>query len=73
MDLLRLEPRGVADFDLFPYVPSAGAGWTFVVLFGITAIAHFVLMIIYQSWFFIPFILGCIGRMTSYNVLSYEV
>ncbi|KAF2018356.1 putative RTA1 domain protein [Aaosphaeria arxii CBS 175.79] len=60
------QARGIADFDLFPYTPSAPAAWTFVVLFGIAAVLHFGYMVTFQSWFFIPFILGCIGEAGGY-------
>ena len=65
MSLIHLAPRGEADFDLFPYNPSIGAGYAFMVMFGIMAIAHVVLMIMYRSWYFIPFVLGCIGKQDS--------
>ncbi|KAI8932330.1 hypothetical protein NX059_010524 [Plenodomus lindquistii] len=61
-----LSPRGEADFDLFPYNPSDVAGYTFLVLFALLACIHFVLMIIFRSWYFIPFILGCIGEAAGY-------
>ncbi|KAJ4312882.1 hypothetical protein N0V94_007222 [Neodidymelliopsis sp. IMI 364377] len=66
MASLLLAPRGEADFDLFPYIPSIGAGYAFLVLFGIMAAAHLVLMIMYRSWYFLPFLLGCIGEAGGY-------
>jgi uncharacterized membrane protein len=62
MASLILNPRGQADFDLFPYNPSAGAGYAFLVMFGIMAAVHLVLMIMHRAWYFIPFVLGCIGK-----------
>jgi hypothetical protein len=62
MDNYRLTERGLAPFDLYPYNPSNIAGWVFVVIFGIGAVVHFVLMFPLRAWFFIPFILGCIGK-----------
>jgi hypothetical protein len=62
MAIHDLTSRGIADFDLFPYTPSAPAAWAFVVLFAIAAVVHFGLMILTRSWFFIPYILGCIGK-----------
>jgi hypothetical protein len=56
-----LAPRGEANFDLFPYNPSAPAGYAFLAIFGVMAAVHVVLMIMYWSWYFIPFLLGCIG------------
>ncbi|EUC30069.1 hypothetical protein COCVIDRAFT_102317 [Bipolaris victoriae FI3] len=66
MASVHLTPRGEANFDLFPYNPSIGAGYAYMVMFGIMAIAHIVLMSIYRSWYFIPFILGCIGEAAGY-------
>ncbi|KUL90365.1 hypothetical protein ZTR_01994 [Talaromyces verruculosus] len=62
MDHSTLTERGLAPFDLYPYNPSKVAGWVFVVIFGIGAAAHFILMFPLRAWFFIPFILGCIGE-----------
>lgn len=60
-----LIPRD-ADFDLYPYTPSATAGWAFLVLFAAGGIVHLCMMIIYRSWFFIPFILGCAGKIRKF-------
>jgi hypothetical protein len=68
MASLLLSPRGEADFDLFPYNPSAGAGYAFLVMFGTMAAAHFALMIMYRSWYFIPFVLGCVGTLKPESV-----
>lgn len=62
MDGHRLTERKLAPFDLYPYNPSATPAWVFVVLFGIGAVVHFVLMFPLRAWFFIPLILGCIGK-----------
>ncbi|EED17847.1 RTA1 domain protein, putative [Talaromyces stipitatus ATCC 10500] len=66
MDNPRLIGRGLAPFDLYPYNPSKTAGWVFVVIFGIGAAVHFVLMFPLRAWFFIPFILGCVGEAFGY-------
>ena len=58
-------PRGEADFDLYPYTPSAGAGYTFLILFAIGGLAHLIMLIPLRSWFFIPFVLGCVGQLPS--------
>ena len=62
MASLTLDPRGQADFDLFPYNPSAGAGYAYLVMFGMMAAVHLVLMITHRAWYFIPFVLACIGK-----------
>ncbi|KAJ5593682.1 hypothetical protein N7537_010586 [Penicillium hordei] len=53
--------RGEADFDLYMYNPSATAGWIFVALFGICTLVHLFYIFSLRAWFFIPFVLGCIG------------
>jgi hypothetical protein len=68
MTLLLRDASGQADFDLFPYNPSAGAGYAFLVMFGIMAAAHIVLMVMYRSWYFIPFVLGCIGKQKNWTL-----
>jgi hypothetical protein len=61
----NLVPRGDAPFDLYPYTPSAAAGYAFVVMFGIGVLLHFFFTIMLRSWFFIPLFLGCIGKPTA--------
>lgn len=58
----HIATRGTANFDLYPYNPSAAAGWTFVALLGTCAVVHLFYMFKLRAWFFIPFFLGCIGR-----------
>ena len=59
-------PRGEADFDLYPYTPSAGAGYAFLILFAIGGLIHLIMLIPLRSWFFVPFVLGCVGRLPQY-------
>ncbi|GME23622.1 putative RTA1 domain protein [Neofusicoccum parvum] len=61
-----LSTRGEADFDLYPYNPSAAAGYAFVVLFGIGGVVHLVFVWPLRAWFFIPLILGCVGEAFGY-------
>jgi hypothetical protein len=61
MSSREIASRGLADFDLYPYNPSGTAGWAFVVLFGIATLVHLTWIFPLRAWFFIPFILGCIG------------
>lgn len=56
-----IQRRGIAPFDFYPYNPSEVAGWIFVALFAISTVIHFGLAIRYRSWFFIPFLMGCLG------------
>jgi hypothetical protein len=58
----NIASRGLADFDLYPFNPSAVGGYTFVVLFGAAALVHFIYIFSLRAWSFIPFVLGCIGK-----------
>ncbi|KAH7139287.1 putative RTA1 domain protein [Dendryphion nanum] len=58
--------RGLADFDLYPYNPSAPIAWTFLVLFAIAGVVHLLFMIPLRAWSFIPLILGCAGEAGGY-------
>ncbi|CAG5182889.1 uncharacterized protein ALTATR162_LOCUS10385 [Alternaria atra] len=58
--------RGEADFDLYPYTPSGPAGYAFLVLFAIGGFTHLIMLIPLRSWFFIPFVLGCVGEAAGY-------
>lgn len=60
--LQNITPRGEADFDLYPYVPSATAAYAFVTMFGVGGLVHLICIIPYRAWFFIPFVLGCAGK-----------
>ncbi|KAH7002933.1 RTA1 like protein-domain-containing protein [Fusarium venenatum] len=59
-------PKGYAPFDLYPYNPSPSAAYAFVALFGISGIAHFIMMFPYRSAFPIPMIIGCGMEATAY-------
>jgi hypothetical protein len=42
----------------YPYTPSKSAALVFVALFGTTTLAHFIVVLPFRAWFFIPLILG---------------
>ncbi|KAI1071649.1 hypothetical protein LB507_005309 [Fusarium sp. FIESC RH6] len=50
----------------FEYLPNKPAAISFVALFGMTTLAHLILLIMYRAWFFIPFILGGICEIFGY-------
>jgi hypothetical protein len=62
----QLSARGEATFDLYPYTPSGPAGYAFLVMFGIGGFTHLVMLIPLRSWFFIPFVLGCVGQSNPF-------
>ncbi|KAK1467754.1 RTM1 [Colletotrichum cuscutae] len=45
----------------YHYRPNGGAGWAFLVIFALGALAHLGNMFWLRAWLFIPFILGGIG------------
>ena len=47
----------------FEYRPNKAAGFSFVALFTLATLLHFVYFIWYRAWFFIPFLLGGIGEL----------
>ncbi|OAG11398.1 putative RTA1 domain protein [Paraphaeosphaeria sporulosa] len=66
MTMPILTARGEADFDLYPYTPSASAGYAFVALFSLGGLVHLCMLIPLRAWFFIPFMLGCAGEAAGY-------
>ncbi|KAJ9311431.1 hypothetical protein DTO271D3_8316 [Paecilomyces variotii] len=60
--------------EFYPYNPSLTAGYAFMAIFGITTIAHIILMFPYRAAYFIPLVIGGIcetfgyyGRALSHN------
>ncbi|UPL00139.1 hypothetical protein LCI18_011073 [Fusarium solani-melongenae] len=50
----------------FEYRPNEGAAWTFVVLFGLSAIVHLGLLGWLRAWHFLPLTLGVVGEAFGY-------
>ncbi|CAH0021390.1 unnamed protein product [Clonostachys rhizophaga] len=63
MGLVQFEDGNVI---YYPYVPSAGAGYAFMVLFGLVTLFHAVLMFKTRTWYFIPMVLGGICETFGY-------
>lgn len=63
---LRNQPHPLAtmsdpqQFEFFKYDPSLAANAVFVALFGLTAVGHTFLLVRNRTWYFIPFVLGCL-------------
>lgn len=55
----------MSDFEFFKYDPSLAANAVFVALFGITAVGHTFLLVRNRTWYFIPFVLGCLCTFSS--------
>ncbi|KAJ5881880.1 uncharacterized protein N7529_000552 [Penicillium soppii] len=52
--------------EFYPYTPSATAGYAFMGIFGVTTLAHIVLMFPFRAAYFIPLILGGICETFGY-------
>ncbi|KAH8734127.1 RTA1 like protein-domain-containing protein [Ilyonectria robusta] len=61
--LPREEP---GEFVFYHYDPSLAAAIIFIVLFGISALLHLWQVIKLRSWYFIPFLIGCIFEIVGY-------
>lgn len=44
--------------EFYPYTPSATAGYAFMGIFGVSTLAHIVLIFPFRAAYFIPLILG---------------
>jgi hypothetical protein len=44
----------------YHYNPSFGAEVVFIILFSITSAAHLFLLVRHRTWYFIPFLIGCL-------------
>ncbi|KAK1782296.1 RTA1 like protein-domain-containing protein [Copromyces sp. CBS 386.78] len=53
-------------FEFFKYDPSLAANAVFVALFGIIAVGHTFLLVRNRTWYFIPFVLGCLFEAVGY-------
>ncbi|OQE29294.1 hypothetical protein PENFLA_c004G09508 [Penicillium flavigenum] len=53
-------------FKLYHYNPSGGAGVTFAALFGLTAVIHLWQLGRNRTWYFIPFVIGCLFEAFGY-------
>ncbi|KAK4244827.1 RTA1 like protein [Corynascus novoguineensis] len=53
-------------FKLYRYDPSLAANAVFVVLFAAASIAHVVFLVRRRTWYFIPFVIGCLFEAVGY-------
>ncbi|KAK3315874.1 RTA1 like protein-domain-containing protein [Apodospora peruviana] len=53
-------------FKLYNYDPSLAGNVVFIVLFSLATIGHGVLMIRHKTWYFIPFLIGCLFESIGY-------
>lgn len=51
----------------FEYRPNKSAGYAFTALFAVASVGHLIYLIWRRAWFFIPFLLGGIGKTPYMN------
>jgi hypothetical protein len=52
-------------FILYAYQPSMAGAAIFIVLFALSAIYHAFLLVTHRTWYFIPFVVGCLCKCSS--------
>lgn len=57
-------------FKLYHYNPNLAANTIFVILFGAASIAHLVYLVWKRTWYFIPFVIGCLCAWPDLNFCS---
>jgi hypothetical protein len=50
----------------YEYLPNKPAALSFVALFGVATLGHLIYLFLFRAWYFIPFILGGIGKLPSF-------
>ncbi|KAB8237135.1 hypothetical protein ETB97_010308 [Aspergillus alliaceus] len=60
------DAEAAASFSFYHYDPSMAAAVIFIILFSGTTIFHIYQMFRTRTWFFIPFVIGCIFEIIGY-------
>lgn len=55
----------VKAFVFYHYTPSMAAAIIFILIFGGSALFHIYQLVRSRTWYFIPFVLGCLCEYTS--------
>lgn len=58
------------EFKLYRYTPNLAANVIFVVLFALAAIGHIIVLVRRKTWYFIPFVIGCLCAFTTFQLSS---
>lgn len=61
------------DFEFFRYNPSTAGNVVFVVLFAVPAAAHAYMLVKRKTWYFLPFLIGCLCKSKWICEFAYEV
>ncbi|AEO63831.1 uncharacterized protein THITE_2109426 [Thermothielavioides terrestris NRRL 8126] len=60
------DSNGYQEFKLYRYTPSTAANVIFILLFAATAMGHIFLLVRRRTWYFIPFVIGCLFEAIGY-------
>lgn len=58
----------MAGFTFYNYEPSLAAAAAFVIIFTITTLVHLWQMFRHRTWYFIPFLIGCLCKYHFPNI-----
>lgn len=74
MHLIYNSTGSITGAIFYDYNPSLPAAWTFVVLFAVATVIHFIMMIPLRTWCFVVFILGGVCEAFGYygRVMSHD-
>ncbi|KAM7215193.1 RTA1 like domain containing protein [Rhypophila decipiens] len=61
-----MSDTGKQKFIYYHYDPSLGGEVAFIVIFALVTVAHLILIIRRRTWYFIPFVLGCLFEAVGY-------
>ncbi|KAM0231807.1 hypothetical protein ACHAP5_010963 [Fusarium lateritium] len=56
----------MAGFSFYNYEPSLPAAAAFVIIFSTTALIHMWQMLRHRTWYFVPFLIGCLFEAVGY-------
>ncbi|KAI0893068.1 RTA1 like protein [Annulohypoxylon nitens] len=60
------DSNSATTFVFYRYKPSMAAAVIFIILFAISALIHIIMLIRKRTWYFIPFVIGCLFETVGY-------
>lgn len=58
----------MAGFTFYNYEPSLPAAAVFVIIFTTSALVHLWQMFRHRTWYFIPFLIGCLCKLPCLDI-----
>ncbi|EPE07796.1 hypothetical protein F503_00518 [Ophiostoma piceae UAMH 11346] len=62
--------NSVGDFEYYAYNPSMAAAVIFIIVFFLSTLTHVFLMVRKRTWYFAPFIIGCLSPVESVGYIG---